>query len=158
MFVTSYSVTYCLYVPGNWQFVFVIIVQFMMSANSRIRLHCRSYSFVCTVHHLIIIIVQNNLKTLNLENACQIYFVECVRLGTFSQLTIIQSIIQYVGLCVFSLPTPLVMIERIYIYIYIYTLSYYHHQIGSMNITHCLGLGHETMVCAVCLSIFLKFP
>ena len=107
MFVTSYSVTYCLYVPGNWQFVFVIIVQFMMSANSRIRLHCRSYSFVCTVHHLIIIIVQNNLKTLNLENACQIYFVECVRLGTFSQLTIIQSIIQYVGLCVFSLPTPL---------------------------------------------------
>ena len=23
------------------------------------------------------------------------------------------------------------------------------------SITHCLGLGHETMVCAVCLSIFL---
>ena len=23
-------------------------------------------------------------------------------------------------------------------------------------ITHCLGLGHETMVCAVCLSVFLK--
>ena len=22
-------------------------------------------------------------------------------------------------------------------------------------ITHCLGLGHETLVCAVCLSIFL---
>ena len=36
-----------------------------------------------------------------------------------------------------------------------YTLSYNHHQIGSMTITHCLGLGHETMVCAVCLSIFL---
>ena len=34
----------------------------------------------------------------------------------------------------------------------IYTLSYYH-QIGS--ITHCLGLGHETMVCVICLSIFL---
>ena len=29
-------------------------------------LPCRSYSFVCTVHHLIIIIVQNYLKTLNL--------------------------------------------------------------------------------------------
>ena len=29
----------------------------------------------------------------------------------------------------FSLPFSLVMIERIYIY----TLSYYHHQIGSMN-------------------------
>ena len=24
------------------------------------------------------------------------------------------------------------------------------------TITHCLGLGHETMVCAVCLSIFLR--
>ena len=52
-----------------------------------------------------------------------------VRLSIFSQLSIIQSIIKYVGLCVFSLPTPLVMIERIYIY----TLSYYHHQTGSMN-------------------------
>ena len=46
-----------------------------------------------------------------------------VRLSIFSQL----SIIQYMGLCVFSLPISLVMIERIY------TLSYYHHQIGSMN-------------------------
>ena len=35
----------------------------------------------------------------------------------------------------------------------IYTLSYYHHQIGSI---HCLGLGHETIVCAVCLSIFVR--
>ena len=46
-----------------------------------------------------------------------------VRLSIFSQL----SIIQYMGLCVFSLPISLVMIERIY------TLSYYHNQIGSMN-------------------------
>ena len=37
------------------------------------------------------------------------------------------SIIQYMGLCVFSLPISLVMIERIC------TLSYYHHQIGGMN-------------------------
>ena len=41
-------------------------------------LTCRSYSFVCTVHHLIIIIVQTYLKPLNLWNVCQIYFVECV--------------------------------------------------------------------------------
>ena len=46
-----------------------------------------------------------------------------VRLSIFSQL----SIIQYMGLCVFSWLISLVMIERIY------TLSYYHHQIGSMN-------------------------
>ena len=48
-----------------------------------------------------------------------------VRLSIFSPLFIIQ----YVGLYVFSLPIYLGMIERIHIY----TLSYYHHQIGSMN-------------------------
>ena len=32
--------------------------------------------------------------------------------------------------------------------------SCYRHQIG--NICHCLGSGHETMVCAVCLSMFLS--
>ena len=65
------------------------------------------------------------LKTLKLQNACHIYFVECVSKikHIFSQL----SIIQYIVLCVFSLPISLVMIERIY------TLSYYHHQIRSMN-------------------------
>ena len=28
---------YCIYVPRNWEFVFIIVVQFMMNANSRIR-------------------------------------------------------------------------------------------------------------------------
>ena len=46
-----------------------------------------------------------------------------MRLSIFSQL----SITQCMGLCVFSLPISLVMIERIH------TLSYYHRQIGSMN-------------------------
>ena len=46
-----------------------------------------------------------------------------VRLSIFSQL----SIIKYMGLCVFNLPISTVMIQIIY------TLSYYHHQIGSMN-------------------------
>ena len=36
-------------------------------------------------------------------------------------------------------------------------LSYHHHQIGSITNIHCLGLGHETIVCAVCLFIFLFF-
>ena len=47
----------------------------------------------------------------------------CLRLSQFSQL----SFIQYMGLCVFSLPNSLVMIVRMC------TLSYYHHQIGSMK-------------------------
>ena len=42
---------------GNLIFC-IIIVQFIMSANSRIR-------FGCTLHHLIIIIVETCLKTLN---------------------------------------------------------------------------------------------
>ena len=44
--------------------------------------------------------------------------------------------------------------ENMYIYIYILCLIFI---IKSevWTITHCLGLGHETMVCALCLSIFL---
>ena len=47
----------------------------------------------------------------------------CLRSRRFSQL----SFIQYMGLCVFSLPISPVMIVRMC------TLSYYHHQTGSMN-------------------------
>ena len=69
------------------------------------------------------------------------------RLSIFSQL----SIKQYMGLCVFSLPISLVTIERIY------TLSYYIHQIGSIRNYHPLfRVRSWTMVCPVCLSIFLQ--
>ena len=68
-----------------------------------------------------------------------------VRLSIFSPL----SIIQYVGLYVFSLPISLVMIERIYILCLIIIKS----EVWTIN--HCVGLGHETMMSAVCLSIFL---
>ena len=69
-----------------------------------------------------------------------------VRFNIFYQL----SIIQYVGLCVFSLPISLVMIEIIYKLCLIIIIKS-----EVWTITHCLGLGHETMVCAVCLSTFL---
>ena len=75
-------------------------------------LACRSYSFVCTVHHLIIIIVQTYLKALNKMSVRYILSSVWVRLSIFSP----SSIIQYVGLCVISLPISLVMDERIYIY------------------------------------------
>ena len=67
-----------------------------------------------------------------------------VRSSIFSQL----SIIQYMGLCVFSLPISLVMIERICCLVFIIKSEVW-------TIIHCLGLGHETKVCAVCLSICL---
>ena len=43
------------------------------------------------------------------------------------------------------------MIERIYILCLIIIIKS-----EVWTITHCLGLGHETMVCAVCLSVFFK--
>ena len=67
-----------------------------------------------------------------------------VWLGIFSQLPIVQC----VGQCVFSLLISFVMIERIYILCLIIIIKS-----EVWTITHCLGLGHETMVCAVCLSI-----
>ena len=71
-----------------------------------------------------------------------------VRLSIFSPL----SIIQYVGLDVFSSPISFVMIERIYMLCLIIIIKS-----EVWTITHCVGLRHETMVSAVCLSIFLFF-
>ena len=87
IFVTSHSVTYYIYIPGNRDFVFSIIAQFMTSANSRIRL------------------------------GLQILFV-----------------------CLYITPS-----------------HYYHCMIRSevWTVIEYLGLGHETMLCAVCFSIFL---
>ena len=109
----------------NWDFVSIIIVQFMMSANSRIR------SGLLTVFVCLFITLSHYHHCANLSE--DIELIKClsdiylssvwVRLSIFSQL----SIIQYMGLCVFSLPISLMMIKIIY------TLSYYHHQIGSMN-------------------------
>ena len=53
---------------------------------------------------------------------------------------------------IFSLPISFVMIERIYILCLIIIIKS-----EVWIITHCLGLSHETMVCAVCLSIFFEY-
>ena len=91
--------------------------------------------------------MQTYLKALNLKNVCQIYFSSVwVRLSIFSPL----SIMQYVGLYVFSLSIYFMMIERIYILCRIIIIKS-----EAWTITHCFGLGHETMVSAVYLSIFL---
>ena len=74
-------------------------------------------------------------------------FVQCVsKISIFSQL----SIIQFMGLRVFSLPISLVMIDGIYILCHIII-----NKSEVWTIIHCLGSGHETMVCALCLAIFL---
>ena len=133
----------------NREFVFIIIVQFIMSAYIRIRFGLQIvlvclYSTTCHYHHCA-----------NLSEG--IAFIKClsdifcrvwVRLSIFSPL----SIIQYVGLYVFSLPIYVVMVERIYILCLIIIIKS-----EVWTITHCLGLGHETMVSTVCLSIFLCY-
>ena len=87
-------------------------------------LACRSCSFVCTLHHL-----SHYHHCANLSE--DIELMKCLSdiFCRVCKIKLIFPIIHYTiyGLCVFSLPISLVMIERIY------TLSYYHHQIGSMN-------------------------
>ena len=69
-----------------------------------------------------------------------------VRLSIFFQL----SIIQYMGLCVFSVyPFPLWWLREYTLCLIIIIKS------ELWTIIHCLGFGHETMVCASCLFIFL---
>ena len=148
MFVTSYSVTYCIYVPGQPGICFHyycavydeckysdtfwladrarLFVQYTISLSSLCKLIWRQWTYKMPVTYILSSV--------------------WVRLSIFSPL----SIIQYVGLCVFSLPIPLVMIERMYKLCLIIIIKS-----EVWTITHCLGLGHETMVCAVCLSTFL---
>ena len=57
---------------------------------------------------------------------------------------------QYMGLCVFSLPISLMMIVKIPVPNLIIIIKS-----EVWPICHCLWLGHETMVCALCFSIFL---
>ena len=147
VFVTSYSVTYCINVPGNPGICFHyycavydeckysdtfwladhtrLFVQYTISLSSLCKLIWRHWTYKMSVRYI-------------LSSGW-------VRLSIFSPL----SIIQYVGLYVFSSPISLVLIERKYILclnIIIKSEVY--------GITQCLVLGHETMVSAVCLSIF----
>ena len=124
------------------------ILQFVMSTNLRIRFGLQIvlvflHSTPSHYHHC-----ANLSEGIELIICLSDIFLSSVwvRLSIFSPL----SIIQYVGLYVFSLPISVVMIERIFILCLIIIIKS-----EVWTITHCLGLGHETMVSAVCLSIFL---
>ena len=128
------------------KFVVIDIVQFMKSANSWIRFGLQIV-FVCLYitsshyHHCSNLSVGIDLMKCLSDIFCRV----CVRLSIFSHL----SIIQYVGLCVFSLAISLVMIEIIYVLCLNIIIKS-----EVWTIIHCLGLGHKTIVCAVCFSIF----
>ena len=132
----------------NREFVFISIVQFMMSANSRIHFGLQIV-FVCLYitpshyHHCANFIWRQWTYKMPVRyNLSSVW----VRLSIFSQL----SIIQYnMWDCMFSVyPFPLRE------YIYFVLLSSSNRKYELLHIV--LGLGHETMVCAVCLYIFLQ--
>ena len=147
MFVTSYSVTYCIYVPGKPGICFHyycafydeckysdavwladrtrLFVQYNISLSSLCKLIWRHWTYKMLVRYILSSV--------------------WVRLSIFSAF----SIKQFVGLYVFSLPI-FVVIERIYILCVIIIIK-----LEVWTKTHCLGLVHEAMVSAVCLSIFL---
>ena len=147
MFVASHSVTYCTYVPGKPVICFhcYFAVYDECKYTDTFRLADRTRLFV-----------QYNIS---LSSLCKLiwrhwtnkmpvrYILSSVwvRLGIFSPLSIIHN----VGLYVFSLPISLMMIERIYILCLVIIIKS-----EVWTITHCLGLGHETIASAVCLSIF----
>ena len=136
----------------TWELVFIIIVQFMMSANIRIHFGLQIvlvclYSTPSHYHHCA-----------KLSEGIEL--IECLS-DVFCQVCKIKhilSVIHYTtcGAVCFQLThSSCDDWENIYIYIYILCLIII---IKSKvwTITHSLGLGHETMVCAVCLSIFLQ--
>ena len=147
MFITSYSVSDYIYVPAKPGICFHyycavydeckysdtfwladrtrLFVQYTISLSSLCKLIWRHWTYKMPVRYI--------LSSM------------WVRLRIFPPL----SIMQYVGLYVFRLPIPLVMIERIYILCLIIIINS-----EIWIITHCLRLGHETMVFAVRLSIF----
>ena len=126
MFVTSYSVTYCIYVPGKPGICFHhycavydeykysdtfwladhtrLFVQYTISLSTLCKLIWRHWTYKMPVRYILSSV--------------------WVRLSILSAL----SAIQYVGLHVFSLPISVCDDWE-----NIYTLSYYHHQIRSMN-------------------------
>ena len=108
---------------------------------------CRSHSFVCTLHHLIIIIVQIYLWTLNLWNVGQIYFVECV--SKIEHILLVIHYLIYGAVCFQFTQFPRDGWENILFCLIIIMKS------EVWTIIHCLGLSNETMVCTVCLFIFL---
>ena len=76
----------------------------------------------------------------------------CLRLSQFSQ----SSFMQYMGLCVSSLPISLMMIVRIHVLVVVLLLLLLIVKSEVWPVCYCLGIGHEAMVWAVCLFIFLS--
>ena len=145
MFVTLYSVTYCIYTRETREFAFIIIVQFVMSANNRIHFVLKIV-FVCLYitpshyHHWA------NLSEDIERTKClsDIFWRVCEWDKAYSRS---YQLYNMWG-CVFSVyPFHLWWLQNVYIICLSIIIKS-----KVWTITHCLGLGHETMVCAVCFN------
>ena len=124
MFVASYSVIYCLNVPGKPGIFFIIIVRFMMRENIRIRFGLQFvlvclYSTPSHYHHC-----ANLSEGIELMKCLSDIFCRVCKIKH------ILSVIHYTicGAVCFQLTHfPCDDWDNIY------TLSCYHHQLGSMN-------------------------
>ena len=117
----------------NRKYVCIIIVQFMMSANIRRLFGLQIVLYTISLSSLCKLIWRHWTYNMPVRYTLSRVW---VRLSIFSLL----AVIQYVGVYIFRLSISLVMTERKYI-------------LCLINIIN-LGLGHETMVSAVCRSIF----
>ena len=147
MFVTSYSVTYCIYIPGKPEFFF----HYYCTLYDEFK---QSDTFWLTVRIRLFV---NNI--ISLSSLCKLiwrhwtykmpvrYILSSVwmRLSIFSQLSLYN-----IWGCVFSVyPSPLWWLRE-----YILCLIIIKSEVWT--ITHFLGLGHETMICAVCFYILMN--
>ena len=128
----------------NRDYVFIIIVQFMMNANSRIRFGLQIV-FVCLYiapshyHHCANLSEDIELIKCLSDIFCRVW----VRCFLSYPLYIIWH-------CVFSVyPFPSWLLRKYTLCLIIIIKS------EVWTIIHCLGLGHEIMVCTECLSILL---
>ena len=108
---------------------------------------CRSYSFF--VHYTVSLssLWKRICRYLNFWKVCQMYFVECVSKMAHILLVIHYSI--YWAVCFQFAQFLRDGWENILLCLIIII------KLEVWTIIHCLGLGHEAMVCAVCLFIFL---
>ena len=125
----------------NRDFVFIIIMQFMMSLNSQIVCICL---FVKSSHY-------HHCANLSED----IELIKCLsdifcRVCEWDKVCSLSYPLYHIWGCVFAVyPFPLWWLRGYMLCLIIIIKS------EVWTISHCLGLGHETMVCAVCLSIFL---
>ena len=132
----------------SWVFCRLLLRSLMVCANNRVN-DDPMVVFVCLhiplphYHHYADL--PEGIKFLNAGQVHSVWSV-CLRLSQFSQL----SFMQHMGLCIFSLPIYLMIIVSICV-LYLITII----KSEVWPICHCLGLGNETVVCAVCLFIFL---